>query len=136
MGEKEHDLKLTLREKEAIMWTMAGFLGSLALSIVIFVFLVACGTTPVPIETPTPGLKWTPVAGIVLTATDKPDLYEVEITCKAWLDFATQTISEIDQECEISNYEGTALFLVTREQIQQNFDYWRRYRGTDIEKDF
>ena len=97
--------------------------------------IIACGTTPVPVETPTPGLKWTPVAGIVLTATDKPDLYEVEITCKAWLDFATQTISKVDQECEISNYEGTALFLVTREQIQQNFDYWRRYRGTDIEKD-
>ena len=97
----------------------------------LFGVLSGCGTEPVPIEEPKPGLRWSPATGVVIEATEFHDsegaLYRVSILCTAYIDFTEQTVSEVEEECSLSDFEGEALLLVTRNQLQQIYDYWRRW---------
>ena len=99
----------------------------LAILISLMGVVFGCGTDPVPPADLKPGLQISPIAGIVYEKVPDSNYYTVEIKCQAYLNFTTQEVSTVESQCDESLYEGEAVVLLTRSQIQEIFDYWRRY---------
>ena len=100
------------------------------LKILALASLIGCGATLTPVvvqEKTKPGLRWSPMIGVVLEATDEKGVYRVTVNCRAWIEFNTQTVSDVDEECHETDYTGQAMLLVSRDQIQEMYDYWRKY---------
>ena len=91
--------------------------------------LMGCGAKALlPDELPRPGFSWSPLIGLVLTATDTPGQYLAEIDCRTKLDFDEYKISEDKYfPCEMMGIEGKAWILVSKDQIAELFEYKKGY---------
>ena len=77
---------------------------------------------------PVPGFSFSPVVGVVLTATDTPGLSRVDIDCRTEWDFDTGEISDDTYTpCEVADIEGKAGFYITADQIAALLEYKKQY---------
>ena len=93
------------------------------------VLLMGCGAKALmPDELPRPGFSWQPMPGVVISATDTPNLYQITLRCNAFLDFETGKISEeVLEVCEVSDYEEEAYYLISTDQIADLLEHKRSY---------
>lgn len=93
------------------------------------VLLMGCGGKALlPDDLPAPGFSWSPLIGLVITATDIPNHYLVEIDCRTELDFETAKVSDdLYFPCDVAGIEGKAIIGVTKQQLADFFEYKKGY---------
>lgn len=97
----------------------------------LIVLVTGCGETIKPVvikeENTRPGFSWSPMVGVIITATETPHRFVVSVRCIDYYDMLHNTLSVTEHPCETMDYTGKAYFLITREQLQDWSEYRTRY---------